>query len=533
MPIRFPVAAFLFLYTALCSSVSVADGDRRTPVDTLVVASDLAAVRNFGPGATYVRNALMQLNNVYDRLLVVDPDGAVVGQVAESYRFSDDGLEIVFRVRDGLRFHSGNPVRSEDVVYSLRRVAKMQRSMARFLNELGITAQNADQRIRKTGASELTLRLDRQLAPSFVLNILASPVSFIVDEKTVRAHEADGDFGHGWLTRNSAGSGPFRILEWEPKQWLVLAANEAYHGGTPAIERVVIRDIQEPTLRRLLVAKGDADMATDLGAEQLAALRETPGVRIQGRPAARVIYMVMNQSNPVLRVPEIRRAINLLIDRQAIADTVLKDIFRPHQGFWPGGLWASLEYAVYQPDVTEAQRLLTEAGYPDGLPLFLDSSTLSPYPEISQSMQAMLAEAGIDLELTFSDDAQNLTTMMTRKFSGLIMRSFNVVYADPNDGAGWMVTNEDNSDSSSLRNAPWRASYVNPVLNSAAEKALVEPDRAQRESLYVDLQRDLQQDGVVTVLFQQIHNIAIRDNVSGFHQGPLLDQMAFKDVRKR
>ena len=506
----------------------------RTPADTLVVASDLIAIRNLSPGATYVRTALMQLNNVYERLLVVDPEagGAVMGQVAKSYRISEDGLAFTFTIRDGLRFHSGNPVRAEDVVYSLMRVAKLERGMARFLNEIGITADNVDTRLTQSGPNEVTLRLAQKLAPSFVLNILASPVSFVVDRKLVMAHEENGDFGHSWLSRNSAGSGPYRVLEWEPKQWLILEAFDGHHGGTASIRRVVIRDIQEPTLRRLLIAKGDADIATDLGTEQLLALRETPGVSVQSRPAARVIYMVMNQANPLLQKPEVRQAINLLIDREVIAGTVLKDTFRAHQGFWPAGLWASLKEVVYRRDVALTRSLLADAGYPDGLELEMDSSTQAPYPEIAQSMQAMLAEGGISLLLTFGDDAQNLTKMMSRNFSGLITRSFNVVYADPNDGVGWMIMNEDNADSSVLQNAAWRARYINWDLNTAAKAALVENDTDRRRQMYIDMQRKLQQDGVVTILFQQIYSAAIRHNVSGFYQGPLFDQMRFKDVTK-
>lgn len=504
----------------------------RTPRDTLIVASDLNPIRNLSPGATYVRNALMQMNNLYDRLIVSPEEQCNRRGIAESYRISDDGMEYVFKLRGGLRFHSGNPVQADDVAFSLRRVAKMGRAMTRFTTALGLTADNADSNVIATGPLEVTLLLTEPLAPDFVLNVLASPVSFVVDRETVMKHERDGDLGYQWLSRNSAGSGPFYLKEWEPRQWLIMDANEYYAGITRALDRVIVRDVQEPTLRRLLVSKGDVDIATDLSADQLAALKDDRAITISSRPAARLIYLAMNQANPALRIPQVRRAINLLIDRRRIADTMLSGTYRAHQGFWPNGLWAALEEPVYEFDPERARQLLAEAGFPSGLDMQLDVSTLYPYPQIAQSMQAMLATGEVDLELVFSDDAQNLTKMMNRRYAGLIMRSFNVLYPDPHDAVEWLLMNNDNEDTASVRNAAWRARYVNEALMGQAMKALHTRDADRRRTLYLDLQRALQSDGAISILFQQIHGVAVRKGVSGYCQGTLLDQLNYGSVVK-
>jgi len=517
------------LGAGLCVCAALAARETRTPPDTLVVASDLNPIRNLSPGATYVRNALTQLNNVYDRLIVSEADGCGRTGIAESFEVSDDGREYVFRIREGLRFHSGNPVRAEDVAFSLQRVTRMGRAMTRFTSAIGLVADSVDSQIVATGPYEVRLRLSEPLAPNFVLNVIASPVSFIVDKEVVMSHAVDGDLGHEWLSRHSAGSGPFRIRDWEPRQWLIL---EAAGQNPAALAKVVVRDVQEPTLRRLLVSKGDADMATDLSADQLVALEQNPDVRIASEAAARVIYLVLNQAHANLSKPQVRRAINLLIDREQIAETMLKGTFRAHQGFWPEGLWASFDDPVYRYDPIEARRLLAAAGFPDGLRVELDASTLYPYPQIAQSMQAMQARGGVTLDLIFSDDAQNLTKMMNRRFSGMIMRSYYALFPDPHDAADWFVVNRDNSDDAQVNNAAWRASYVNEALMDLADRALRETDTERRRLMYLDMQQSLQRDGAISILFQQVHSVALRSNVSGYCQGPLLDQLNYFNVVK-
>lgn len=500
----------------------------------VVIADDLVHIRDLDPGVTYVSFTAALLNNVYDRLLapaVAEPGGAQ-RQVAASYDISADGLTYTFLIRGGLRFHSGNPLRAQDVAYTLHRTAKLGRAMARFLSELGVDAQNVDDCVQATSNSTLLLRLPRKLPQGLVLGILASPLTYVLDEKLVRQHEQNGDFGHAWLMHHSAGSGPYRVTRLDPREWVVLSANTSYAYEPPRVPRLIFRDVPEISMRRIMLQKGDADFATFLDTPQLQALAKDPAVSIHSQPTARLIYMVMNQANPALADARVREALNLAIDRETIASTLLKDAFFAHQGFWPRGLWASLEEPVFTPDLARARALLTAAGYRNGVDIDLDASTLTPYAEIAQAMQSMLARAGIRLHIAFSDDNQNLTKMQARRFRGLIMRSYRASYADPHDAAAWFVVNADNSDNGRNKNAAWRARYVNADLAALAEKALHETDSEQRRLQYLDMQRRLQRDGVIVVLFQQMQSIAARSDITGFGQGPFVDQSSYHHVSR-
>ena len=113
-----------------------------------------------------------------------------------------------------------------------------------------------------------------------VITCLTATVASVVDKKLVMEHEADGDFGYGWLKTNYAGSGPFTIREWRPNEVVVMERNDNYGGDKPALARAIYRHIPETATQRLLLEKGDIDVARNLAAEDIAALKDDADVKI-------------------------------------------------------------------------------------------------------------------------------------------------------------------------------------------------------------------------------------------------------------
>ena len=114
-------------------------------------------------------------------------------------------------IRDGLRFHSGNPVRPEDVEFSLERAVLLDRSPAFILTQFGWNADNAGESIEVVDDRHVRITIAEGFSPGLVLNALSAGVGSVIDRELVLAHEGDGDLGTGWLQTNSAGSGPFRL----------------------------------------------------------------------------------------------------------------------------------------------------------------------------------------------------------------------------------------------------------------------------------------------------------------------------------
>ena len=214
-------------------ALAAAPAQAETPPDTLVMAKDIADIITFDPAEAFEITTGELIANVYDRIMTFEPENprTLTGGVAESHAVSDDGRTITFRLRDGLTFHSGNPVRPEDVEFSLERAVFLDRSPAFIVTQFGWNADNVGELIEVVDDRHVRITIAEGFSPGLVLNALSAGVASVVDRKLVLAHERDGDLGTAWLQTNSAGSDESVALE----------ANPDYRHGAPGVQRVVLR----------------------------------------------------------------------------------------------------------------------------------------------------------------------------------------------------------------------------------------------------------------------------------------------------
>ncbi|MDE1995596.1 MAG: ABC transporter substrate-binding protein, partial [Rhizobiaceae bacterium] len=189
----------LGLVAALMSSTPFARAE--TPADALVVAQSIDDAVSFDPAEGFELTTVQAFNNLYQRLIQSDRSDAtkIDPALALSWQPGADGKSLTFKLDPNAKFASGNPVRPEDVIFSLTRAVKLNKSPAFILNELGWKAENVDKAIEKVDDSTVKLTWSADVGPSFALSLLTAPIASIVDEKTVHAQVKDGDFGNGWL----------------------------------------------------------------------------------------------------------------------------------------------------------------------------------------------------------------------------------------------------------------------------------------------------------------------------------------------
>ena len=181
-----------------------------TPKNTLVMATKLDDMITLDPAEIFEFTGAEYAANTYDRLVSYDVENVsdIYGVVAESWSVSEDNKAYTFKIRKGMKFASGNDLTADDVVFSLRRVVKMDKSPAFILTQFGFTPENVDQAISKVDDYTVKIETEKPYAPTFFLYCLTSTVGSIVDKKEALTHEKDGDFGGAWLKANYAGSGP-------------------------------------------------------------------------------------------------------------------------------------------------------------------------------------------------------------------------------------------------------------------------------------------------------------------------------------
>jgi peptide/nickel transport system substrate-binding protein len=518
---RFRLGAFVFL----AMYFFMPELQAATPKDTLVMANQIDDIITLEPAEVFEFSGAEYAANVYDRLVTYPPDDVANLQpnVAESWTVADDGKTWTFKVRDGIKFHSGNPLTAEDAVFSLTRVVKLNLTPSFILDQFGFSPDNVDRRIKVVDPHTFTVVLDKPFAPSFFLYCLTATVGSVVDKKLVMAHAQNGDLGHEWLKTASAGSGPFKLRAWKPNESLIIERNPDYWKGKVGFARVITRHIAEPATQMLLLEKGDIDIARNLEADQMAALKGNPDVRLEQVPKGAIYYLGLNQKNPYLARPEVREALKWLVPYREIANTIVKGSAVVHQTFEPAGFLGALDENPYKLDVEKAKDLLKQAGLENGFKVTMDTRNTSPILDMAQVIQASFAKAGIQLEILPGDNKQTLTKYRARTHDIYIGR-WGPDYQDPNTNASTFASNPDNSDAAKLTGKlAWRNAWDIPQLTAETAAAVLERDQAKRAEMYRDLQRKVLNDGPFVIMFQDIEVIAERNNVEGMIWGPSFD----------
>lgn len=505
-----------------------------TPKDTLVEAFAIDDVISMDPGEAFELTAAEITGNTYSMLVRLDINDTtkVVGDLADSWTVSDDGLTYTFKLKPGLKFASGNPVTAADVAWSFERAVKLDKSPAFILTQFGLTGDNVTEKAKATDDTTFVFTVDQPYAPSFVLNCLTATVGAVLDKKLVLEnvkpvtptdeYKFDNDFGNEWLKTGYAGSGPFKLREWRANEVIVLERNENYYGEQAKLARVIYRHMKESSGQRLALEAGDIDVARNLEPGDFDAVSKNGDLATTNAPKGTVYYISLNQKNANLAKPEVREAFKYLVDYDAIGSTLIKGIGEIHQSFLPKGVLGALDENPYKFDVAKAKELLAKAGLADGFTVTMDVRNGQPVTGIAESFQQTLGQAGVKLEIIPGDGKQTLTKYRARNHD-MYIGQWGMDYFDPNSNAETFTSNPDNSDEGKNKTLAWRNAWDVPELTKKTKDALLERDSAKRAETYKELQKTVLGESPFVIIFQQTEVAGYRGNVKGLKLGPSFD----------
>jgi peptide/nickel transport system substrate-binding protein len=495
-----------------------------TPPDTLVQAALIDDIISLDPAEIFEFSGAEYGSQVYDGLISYDTTDVskILPGVAESWEISEDGKTFTFKIRQGVTFHSGNPLTAQDAVYSLQRVVALNLSPGFILTQFGFTTDNMAETIKAPDDGTLVLTTDQAYAPTFVLYCLTAGVGNIVDSKLVKEHEVDGDWGHEWLKTAEAGSGPFTMVAWKPNESVSYARFDGYWDGPAGFARVITRHVPEAATQLLLLEQGDVDIARNLTSEQLQALAGNPDITTTESPKGALWYLGLNVAREPFKKVEVRQALKYLVDYQGMAESFMKGKAVVHQAFLPAGFLGADNDTPFSLDVAKAKELLAAGGYPDGFAITMDVWNASPSMDMALSMQSTFAQAGVIVEIIPGDNKATLTKYRARNHDIYIGR-WGPDYQDPHTNASTFAYNVDNSDDAASKPLAWRNSWDIPEMSAETMAAVMERDPAKRAELYMALQKESMDTSPFVILFQEIEVIASRNNVSGMIWGPSFD----------
>lgn len=518
----------LFLVIALLlSAVTFA----KTPDDMLVVAKNIEDIVSLDPAEAFEFSGGEVVANMYQPLIEYDPTdpSRLLPGVASAWQIADDGQSIVFTLDPDVHFSSGKAVTYDDVLFSFARVLQLKKAPEFILSQLGWSSDNIAEMVTQPQEGQVAIKWSGEFGANYVLNVLAARPGSIVDKHTALAHEKDGDLGNAWLNNHSAGTGSYQLKLYKPKEVLILEANPSAKIA-PKIAGVLIKNVAEPSTQRLLLESGDADIVRDLGPDQVAALAGKAGIAINDYPGSAVHFLSLNQKYAKLQNPALWQAMRYLVDYQGITEQLQKGQMRIHQAYLPLGFAGALKDTPYHLDVDKAKTILQEAGI-DGVEISLDLINAPRFMDIAQSLQATMAQAGIKLVLKPGTGSQVITRYRDRQHEGMLLY-WGPDFFDPHSNAKAFSYNVDNSDENYQSTTTWRNAWLIPELSKQTMAALKEADSEKRAEMYMALQKAVQSDSPIIIMFQEQSQTAMRDNVKGYVQGSTADLLRYNGVTK-
>lgn len=282
-----------------------------------------------------------------DQALDLQPDLA-----AQMPDVSADGREVTVEVRTDATWHDGEPVTAEDVVFTYESI--LDSEVATSLRGLLF-----DSLAGVEAVDEHTIRFTlSRTDPAFLEKLTTG----IVPEHLL----SDQDLNTASFNLDPVGSGPFVFTELRPGERMVLTANEEYYGGTVGIERLVVRFISDEGSRARQLESGAVDIdAEGLGPRTVERFEDAADHRVVRIPGD-LLTLTLPTSNPLFSTAELRRALGMAIDREALVEGLHAGSGRPINGpFFPGH-WAYDEHSEAEFDPAEAETILADAGWVAG-----------------------------------------------------------------------------------------------------------------------------------------------------------------------
>jgi len=452
------------------ASATAASGPKKG--GTLILAR-AGEVTNLDPHKVPAFTSARVFELVYSYLMRLDENLAVQPDLADSMpTTSSDGKTVTFKIRSGVKFQNGDPLTSADVKYTFDRIIDPKNSaVARsFFGDVDtVTAPDAT-----------TVVFNLKTPNAALIAYMAHPNTGIVSKKI---GEANADLSK---KETAIGSGPFKLVEWVPDNYMRFEANKDYYvAGQPYLDGIRINVVPDETALTAALRTKAADMAIVVDPKVARTLRTEAAVTLSSKPSLGYNLLFVNTKRKPFDNLKVRQAIAYAIDRKAIVDAVALGEGEVTGPIAPGLTNYALptsQYPLYTRDVAKAKQLLTEANVGPVSFTMLTQTTEPAYAkDIAQLVQAQLAEIGVTMKIETLEFTQWVDRWLKADFD--MAPGANGGGPDPDFYLFRYFTDDGNLN--------FVTSYKNPISSDAIKAARATTDVAKRKELYTTAQKEL------------------------------------------
>ena len=493
------ILAFLLLAALLCAVLSgCGDGssEGETPEDraaanaiTVAIAQDLDD--SLDPHKTVKAGTREVMFNVFEGLMKPTPEGDLTPAVAENYTLSDDDKTYVFTLRDGVKFHNGDTVTAEDVVYSIQRCISA--------DETGIVPVEAFADIVSIGAPD----------DKTVVITLKQPNNEFLSYLTTAILPAD----YTDQDTQPVGTGPFQFVSRSAQDSIVLEKFDEYWGTPAQLDKVTFKIIENADSLLMSLQSGAIDLCAHLTSTQVAQLSEEFQVLEGTMNLVQALYL--NNDVAPFDNELVRQALCYAIDKQAILDTAF-------DGY--GALIGSSMYpafgkyfddsltSYYSYDPAKAQELLAQAGYPDGFDMTITvPSNYQPHMDTAQVLVEQLKAVGINATIEPVEwESWVQDTYTNRQFQSTVVG----VDASNMTARALLERFTSTADDNFIN-------YSNEEYDSLFEQAINCYDDAEQTELYKTMEKNLTEHAANVYIQDLADLVALRSGLDGLQFYPI------------
>jgi len=492
------------------------------PAGTLVFAVD-ALTGSSDPGIFTSFGNWMVIDCVARGLTHIDYRSTEVQPaLAESWTVSDDLLTYTFRIRQGVTFHDGNPVRAQDFERSWRRL---------FDEDDPTRAPSTYASSELGGANVASFRAVDDA--TFEVKLVGPDVAFLArcsNPNSVALSSAAIEEKGQAIGDALVGAGPYRFVSYQEGQSVTLERFEEYWEGAPEVERVVFQILPDPSALVSALSNGSVNATNFAPVADVDRLGQT-GLTLQSAEPYIDVFLGMNSGAPALSDLRVRQAINFALDRDAVVSSAFAG-----KATTPAGLVtpAELGYAeslkaLSTRDVARSRQLLAEAGAEGAQVEVLVQNTLF-WPTIGQIVEQNLKEVGITPVMRYVDEATK-SDVLNASGHQLFLDQRSAFVPDPDNKLTPLLASDSFVNESLTQH--YRDAATQAELDRLLTEARGEPDEARRASLYEQVQRFFAEKIMVMSMLAYIYLPTVHaPAVSGLNADALGTYRAFFEEAK-
>jgi oligopeptide transport system substrate-binding protein len=448
---------------------------------------------------------------IFSGLVRLDQQLNLVPDIAESWEESLDGKTYTFHLQQGVKFHNGREVKAADFKYSWERACNPDTGSGTAATYLGDIIGAKDMLLGEAGEisgvviiGEYTLQVTVDAPKAYFLDKLAYPTAFVVDRDNVES-------GQSWW-REPNGTGPFKLKEWRLGERLVLERSQVYYGEPARLQRVIFSLVTDEPMA--LYETGQIDVVSVYLAYIDQVRDETNAVHqeLAVTPELSLYYIGFNTVKPPFDDTSIRRAFCQAVNKERIAEVILRDMLNNASGILPPGMPGyneALEGQDY--NVEEAKELIAASKYEDVSNLPPITLTVEGYGNsIPAYLGAVIQEwqENLGVEVSVRQlETENFLYNLKQEKDEIFTMGWIADYPDPNNFLDILFYTGSEVNI---------GEYSNPTLDTLLDQAAIEQDETLRLTMYQQAEQLVVDDAPCLPLWHGTNYILVKPYVKGY-----------------